>query len=88
MATLIPHTTEWFEALKAINSRQASATKKIIDLAGKSDICGVCGDVPACDYKVVGVKFDATTDATIRLCSDCRDIRSKMQGESFIGLDN
>jgi len=88
MAYFTPHTLEWFKALGAINSLQAAATKQILDLAGKPDVCGNCGDAPANDYVVVGVKFDLKTDATIRLCSDCRDIRSKMHGESFSHLNS
>lgn len=61
-------------------------TKKIIDLAGNAEVCSVCGDYTAADYKVVGVMFALGTDATIRLCDDCRDIRTETQEESFAPL--
>jgi hypothetical protein len=83
MNYITPHTPEWFKALEALNPMQAAMTKKIIELAGKPEVCSVCGDYPATDYKVVGVRFGPTTDATIRLCNDCRDIRKETQGESY-----
>ena len=80
---LTPHTPEWFSALEACNPAQAAITKQIVALAGRADVCSVCGDDSAKDYKLVGVQFGPNTAATIRLCDDCRQIRSKMHGESF-----
>jgi hypothetical protein len=83
MTYLVPHTPEWFKALKALNPAQAAITKQLIDLAGQVDVCSGCGDFPTRDYKVVGVSFRPGVDATIRLCDDCREIRSATQEESF-----
>jgi len=83
MAYVIPHSSEWFKALEALNPAQAAITKQLIDLAGKVEVCSVCGDYPTTDYKVVGVSFRPGVDATIRLCDDCRDIRTETQGESY-----
>ena len=83
MTYFTPHTPEWFKALEALNPMQAEMIKTIIELAGKSEVCCVCGDYPAADYKVVGVTFGPSTEATIRLCNDCRDIRRETQGESY-----
>jgi hypothetical protein len=86
MAHLTPHSPEWFAALEAVNPDQAAFTRQIVGLAGKADVCSVCGGDPAQDYTVVGVQFSPNTDATIRLCDDCREIRSKMHGESFSAI--
>ncbi len=83
MGYLIPHTPEWFKALEALRPDQAAATRQVLDLAGSTDVCSICGDAPAKDYRVVGVKFGPNLDATVRLCDDCRDIRSQMYGELF-----
>ncbi len=86
MTYLTPHTPEWFKALESINPMQAAMTKQIIELAGKPEACSLCGDYPTADYKVVGVRFGSNTDATIRLCDDCRDIRGETQDESYEAL--
>lgn len=86
MKHLMPHTPEWFVALKASNPSQAITTKQILAAAGESDVCSICGDKPAKDYKVANAQFSPTIGATIRLCDDCRRIRTKTQGESFSPL--
>ena len=86
MAHLIPHTTEWFKALEAVDRRQADTTRQIIQMAGGSDVCSICGDSPAKDYRIIGVKFQANIDATMRLCDECRELRHNMHGESFAPL--
>jgi len=84
MNYLTPHTAEWFAALESCNAAQAAAAKQIIKLAGRTDVCSVCGDEPATDYKVVGMQFTPSTGATTRLCDDCREVRRTMYVESFI----
>jgi hypothetical protein len=79
-----PHTAEWFEALRSFDPTQAEMTKQIVELAGSVDVCSVCGDKPATDYKVIGRPFDPSTGATMRLCDDCREIQRSIHGESYI----
>ena len=83
MTYMIPHTSEWFKALEALDPAQAAMTKQLIDLAGKVEVCSACGDFPTTDYRVVGVSLAPGVDATIRLCDDCRGIRTVTQGESY-----
>jgi hypothetical protein len=78
-----PHSEEWFRALNAFNPQQAAATRRIIELAGRTDACSICGDHPANDYKLVGKYFPSDAVATIRLCDDCRSIRKASYGEEF-----
>jgi len=80
-----PHSTEWFEALLRTNPQQASMSSMVVKQAGRTDVCSICGDDPAADYKVLGAKGEETV-ASIRLCEDCRDIRTKMHGEKYAAL--
>ena len=80
-----PHSAEWFKALEAFDEIQAAHTRKIIELAGSAEVCSVCGDEPASDYKLVHPQPHKDAVATLRLCSDCRLIRER-NGESFLPL--
>jgi hypothetical protein len=86
MTYLTPHTNEWFIALESFDGKQAAMTKQILGLAGRNDVCSVCGDEPASNYKVADRQFSPTVGATIRLCDDCREIRSSSMSESYIKL--
>lgn len=81
---LKPHSSEWFRALEAYNPAQAAATRQIIALAGRDDVCSICGDHPSSDYQLGGEHLDRDAVATIRLCDDCRDIRKRMYGETIV----
>jgi hypothetical protein len=86
MNYLTPHSEKWFEVLRRASPEQAGHTEQIILLAGKTEVCSVCGDTPASDYEVAGVFFQKDTPATIRLCADCRDMRARLQGEKVIPI--
>jgi len=75
------HSPEWFKALQEINPAQAAQTQKILSLAGRDDVCSICGDDPAPEYELAGEKAP-----TLRLCDDCRDLRLSMYGEKFLPL--
>jgi hypothetical protein len=75
---LRPHTSAWFEQLMLRDTQQAIHTGQIIAAAGREDVCSICGDTPARDYQLAS---DASV--TIRLCTDCREIRSTNYGEEF-----
>jgi len=81
---LKPHSSDWFEVLEKTDPQQAAMTRQVLSRAGRDDICSVCGDDPAADYEVAG----APPPSTMRLCDDCRDIRSGMHGEKFSPLQN
>lgn len=78
-----PHSPEWFKALDAFDPQQAAHTRQILRLAGRADVCGVCGDDPATDYKLTGKQLHPDGVATQRLCDDCRTIRQKQFGETY-----
>lgn len=82
---LKPHSTEWFEALMQFNPEQAAHTASIIRLAGREDVCGVCGDEPAQDYELRAADLPPNAVVTMRLCEDCLNIRI-MNGEPFVPL--
>jgi hypothetical protein len=71
-----PHTAEWFDAVRRSNPTEAAHARRIVKLVGRSDVCSVCGDDPADDYKVVATAIPPNAVATVRLCPDCHEIRS------------
>ena len=74
-----PHTEEWFHALEKFNPRQAEMTLAIVNAAGRTDVCSICGDHPATDYQIVDSPLANDAVATTRLCDDCKII----QGGNF-----
>lgn len=79
-----PHTDEWFQALEDFNPQQAAVTREIVKLAGRLDVCSICGDQPASDYKLDEKGLAHNAVATLRLCKDCHTIRGVQQGERFV----
>jgi hypothetical protein len=85
---LKPHTREWFAELEKTNPRQAAMTRAIVEAAGHVDVCSICGDEPASDYKLASEQAAPGVLSTLRLCDDCLRIRRGMEGESFVLLTN
>jgi hypothetical protein len=85
---LKPHTAEWFAALESVAPHQAEQTREIIRLAGREDVCSICGDVESADYKVTSEQTLPGVINTLRLCSDCMELRKQFQGEIFHPLAN
>jgi len=79
---LKPNSPEWLAALESFDQVQAAHTRTILRAAGREDVCSICGDEPASDYKLVSPKPYRDAVATIRLCEDCVKIR-KMNGQTF-----
>lgn len=82
-AQLTPHTPEWFSALASWNPSQAAHSRRIIELAGNVDVCSICGDEPAKDYRLIGPTVPDGCVHTIRLCNDCWNIQRGMHKSSF-----
>lgn len=80
---LRPHTPEWFAALEVWDPPQAAMTRKAIELGGSPDVCSICGDDPARDYRLEEALRPAGGVDTLRLCDDCLNIRQR-SGESFV----
>ena len=79
---LEPHSPEWFSALNAFNRQPADHTQQILKLAGRTDVCSICGDHPASDFTLVeAMPPDAV--ATMRLCRDCHRARRTIYSEAF-----
>lgn len=79
---LVPHTDEWFAALSQWNPVQAMMTRAILQTAGRQDVCSVCGDDPARDYRLDERYRPPSGVDTLRLCGDCLQIR-RAGGEPF-----
>jgi cation transport regulator ChaC len=84
---LVPHTPEWFSTLDALNPMQAEMTRLAISTVGRDDICSVCGDDPATDYKLPMISTPSGATMTCRLCDDCLGIRLA-DGEALVPLDS
>lgn len=77
-----PHSDAWFRALALRNPGQATHSRKIIELAGRTDVCTVCGDDPAIDLRLIEEGVPPDQSFTMKLCDDCRAIRTGV-GECF-----
>ena len=79
---LVPHTPEWFSAFAHWSPAQAAMTRHVVESAGSREVCSICGDDPADDYRLpVDQRPPAGVD-TLRLCADCLQIR-ETGGEAF-----
>ena len=79
---LVPHTSKWFSPFAHWSPAQAAMTRHVVEAAGNLEICSICGDDPAADYRLpVDQRSPAGVD-TLRLCDDCCQIR-EMGGEAF-----
>ncbi|MFC5862171.1 YiiX/YebB-like N1pC/P60 family cysteine hydrolase [Acidicapsa dinghuensis] len=83
---LMPHSPEWFTVLERWDLPQAMMTRRVLELAGNPNVCSICGDDPAQVYYLPARHRSAGGVDTLRLCSDCLEIRHGM-GEPFIPLD-
>lgn len=79
---LIPHTPEWFLAMEVWDPVKAAQTRYVINDAGRDDVCSVCGDDPAADYRLEKLFRPAGGPDTLKLCEDCVEIRKNM-GDPF-----
>jgi hypothetical protein len=70
-------------ALDSFDPAQAAHTRQIIKSAGRKDVCSICGDDPAEDFRIVRENLPVSAVASIRLCGDCRNMRGAMYGESY-----
>ena len=85
---LKPHSKEWFKALSKQNPSQAEQTSQIISLAGSNDVCSICGDEEAKDYRLESSQSIAGMVVTLKLCDDCLNIRKNMHDENFVPFNN
>lgn len=81
-AVLQPHTPAWFEALALWDPIQAEMVRAVIAAAGHADVCSVCGDDPARDYRLSGAYRPPAGVDTLRLCDGCLALRQAM-GEPY-----
>jgi hypothetical protein len=79
---LQPHSPEWFSAMDNWDPVKAAVTRFVIDQEGRDDVCSICGDIPASDYRREKAFRPAGGPDTLRLCEDCLEIRKNM-GEPF-----
>jgi hypothetical protein len=66
----------WLDALERWNPMSAAHIARIVMLAGRSDVCGVCGDDDSQEYRLADPEASPSPVKVMRLCSDCAVIRS------------
>lgn len=81
----IPHTPEWFTALEKWDPTKAIMVRTAIKLAGSEEVCSICGDDPAQDYRLEEELKPAGGVDTLRLCDTCVQIR-KSYGDLYLPL--
>lgn len=79
---LVPHSPTWFAAQELWDPPKAAQTKSVIKAAGRDDVCSVCGDDPAQDYRLTEAFRPPGGVDTLRLCEDCLIIR-RASGDRF-----
>jgi len=79
---MVPHTPEWFSAFEHWSPAQAAMTRQVVKSAGSPEVCSICGDDPAADYRLPVNQRPPGGIDTLRLCDDCLQIRES-GGESF-----
>lgn len=79
---LRPHTPEWFAALEIWDPPKAEMTRQVVKCFGSVEVCSICGDNPARDYRLEEAQRPAGGVDTMRLCEDCLGIRRAV-GEVF-----
>lgn len=72
---IIPHSPAWFLAMDNWDPVKAAVTRFVIDQEGRDDVCSICGDEPAADYRLERAFRPAGGPDTLRLCDDCLEIR-------------
>jgi len=58
--------------------------KRVVQAAGRIDVCSICGDDPAPICKLTKPRPSGDVLITLRLCDDCRSIRKSMHQETYI----
>ena len=61
---------------------KAAQTKFIVEDAERNDVCSICGDDPAQDYRLEKPFRPAGGSDTLKLCKDCFEMR-RVMGEPF-----
>lgn len=72
---LVPHTSEWYEAMMDFDTPKVLHTMAIVAAAGSEEVCSVCGDEPSLIVDLVG----NAQAPPLRLCEDCIEIRTTMK---------
>ena len=86
LSRLVPHSDEWFAAVDASNPIQAAQVRHAIAAMERKDVCSVCGDDPARDYRMLQSDEPIGAVLTIRLCDDCLKIRTTSLRKTFVPM--
>ncbi|MBS0155117.1 MAG: hypothetical protein JSS38_11015 [Nitrospira sp.] len=82
----VPHTPEWFIEYEIEEPDRAALTRIVLSSVGREDVCSICGDDPAADYRMAGFILPGILTCTLRLCEDCLKIRTMQFDEMYVPL--
>ncbi len=71
-----PHSDRWFDMVDRVEPRLCAIARLNVTQAGSVEVCSTCGD-PASDYRLVNGADAMPGVPSLRLCTDCVDIRRK-----------
>ncbi|MFC4237717.1 hypothetical protein ACFOY8_21115 [Thalassospira xianhensis] len=84
---LEPHSTDWFELMDKWDPVTAQQIRYVVQQVSTTEVCGICGDTPAEDYRLAPEQRPKGGIDTYRLCDDCLDIRSRLHGENYAPMN-
>ena len=80
----VPHTPEWFREFELEEPIKTALTRTLLSVMGRDDVCGICGDDPAADYRRAGPILPGILTCTLRLCDDCVRLRKEHHYELYV----
>lgn len=81
-----PHSPEWFREMASEDDAKMEMTKIILAAEGRNDVCSICGDEPAPEYRLEGSYLPGQLVPTLRLCEDHLLVRREINGEIFVPM--
>lgn len=71
---IVPHSELWFSIIDRVEPNLGAIARMSIRVMGSEDVCSFCGDPPA-DYRLINSADAIPGVPSLRLCSDCVEIR-------------
>ncbi len=81
---ITPHSDQWFSIIDRVEPRLGAIARLSIERMGSSEVCSSCGDPPD-DYLLVNSAEAMPGVPSLRLCTDCVEIRRGF-GEVLVSL--
>lgn len=73
-----PHSAYWYSVVDRVEPKLAALSRIVVTAEGSPEVCSSCGDRPAISYRVANGAQAMPGVPSLRLCSDCIEIRRGM----------